>query len=393
MILNHHPSEFFAVGTMAPVNQSDETGRAGLDDIGLRDMISSPMMADQSRDSHGAGSDGLSRWESHNSNRTQFPSVSMQPKHVTEKAVGRMTAGVTGLNLHGRAVLVASDGSPTAQAAARIAGELERERGAVPEILQVFDLRSYPVVPFLVEALGAADQLLGETAHDDQRLEVIAQLAGAAPTASHWPVHIGAGTPAVQIVTLAEKLNAALTLIGLRQHGRLDRITGDETTLHVQRRSSCPVLAVRAGTTGLARRIVAGIDFSRASVAAARAALDVAASDAEVTLVHAHAPNGGRVADDEYAVVEELGIARALEEVRAFLMSELPTASTVKIDTLAESARPSELLLSTAARLNAELIAIASHRHGRVARLVLGSVADELTHACLTSLLLVPPAS
>jgi|GEM_PF-361133 len=317
----------------------------------------------------------------------------MQPKHVTEKAVGRMTAGVTGLNLRGRAVLLASDGSPAAQAAARITSELERVRGALPEILQVFDLRSYPVVPFLVEALGAADQLLGETAHDDQRLEVIAQLAGAAPTASHWPVHIGAGTPAVQIVTLAEKLNAALTLVGLRQHGRLDRITGDETTLHVQRRSSCAVLAVRAGSTGLARRIVAGIDFSRASVAAARAALDVATSDAEVTLVHAHAPTGGHVADDEYAVVEELGIARALEEVRAFLMNELPTASTVTIDTLAESARPSELLLSTAARLDADLIAIASHRHGAVARLMLGSVADELTHACLTSLLLVPPAS
>ena len=316
----------------------------------------------------------------------------MQQRPLTETAAGRMTAGVTGLNLRGRAVLLASDGSAAAQAAARVTAALERERGAVPEIVQVFDLRSYPTVPFLVEALGAADQLLGETAHDDQRLEVIAQLAGAAPEASNWPVHIGAGTPAVQIVTLAEKLNAALTVVGIRQHGRLDRITGDETTLLVQRRSSCAVLAVRADSDGLPRRIVAGIDFSRASVAAARAALDAATSDARLTLVHAQAPDGNSMSDDEHAVVHELGVASALEEIRAFLLNGLPTGSTVTIDTLVESALPSELLLSAAARLDADLIAIASRRHGRVARLMLGSVADDLTHACLTSLLLVPPA-
>ena len=317
----------------------------------------------------------------------------MQQEHAIKQAVARMTGGVAGLNLRGRAVLIASDGSPAAQAAARVTAELERERGAVPEILQVFDLRSYPTVPFLVEALGAADQLLGEAAHDEQRAEVVAQLAGVAPEASHWPVHIGAGTPAGQIVTLAEKLDVALTLVGIRQHGRLDRIAGDETTLLVQRRSSCAVLAVRAESTGLPRRIVAGIDFSKPSVAAARAALDIAKSDAKLTLVHAQTADDGHLSDDEHAVVHDLGVARALEEIRAFLLSGLPAGSTVTIDTLVESARPSELLLSVAARLDADLIAIASRRHGLVARLMLGSVADELTHACLTSLLLVPPAS
>lgn len=317
----------------------------------------------------------------------------MQQKNVTETAVARMTAGVSGLNLRGRAVLLATDGSPAAQAAARVTAELERERGAVPEILHVFDLRSYPTVPFLAEALGAADQLLGETAHDEQRAEIIAQLADVAPEASHWPVHIGAGTPAGQILVLAEKLDVALTLVGIRQHGRLDRITGDETTLQVQRRSSCAVLAVRADSTTLPRRIVAGIDFSRASVAAARAALDIATPDANVTLVHAQTADDRYMSDDENAVVHDLGVARALEEIRSFLLSALPADSSVTVDTLVESARPSELLLGAAARLDADLITIASRRHGRVARLMLGSVADDLTHACLTSLLLVPPAS
>src|SRR6185437_10461031 len=307
----------------------------------------------------------------------------MQAQDLTEAAAGRMSAGVRGLNLRDRAVLLASDGSPAARAAAGIAAALERESGAVPEILQVFDLRSYPVVPFLTEALGAADQLLGETAHDEQRLKVVAQLVDAVPEASRWPVHIGAGTPAVQIVTLAEKLNAAMTLVGLRQHGRLDRIAGDETTLLVQRRSSCSVLAVRADSTGLPRRIVVGIDFSRASVAAARAALDVATMDARVTLVHAQAPDG-YTPDDEQAVVHDLGVASALQEVRAFLLTGLPAASRVTIDTFIERGAPAELLLNTSTRLHADLITVASRRHGRVAQLMLGSVADELTRACLT---------
>lgn len=317
----------------------------------------------------------------------------MQQENGTETAVGRMTGGVTGLNLRGRVVLLASDGSPAAQAGARITATLERERGATPEIVHVFDLRSFPTVPFLEEALGAGDQMLGEAAHGEQRLEVIAQLAGVAPDASRWPVHIGAGTPAVQIVIHAEKLNAALIVVGLRQHGRLDRVVGDETTLQVQRHSTCAVFAARGDSTGLPRRIVAGIDFTRASVAAARAALDTATPDAKVTLVHAQEPDDGSTTNDGHAVVHSLGVARALEEVRNFLVSQLPTGSPVTIDTLAGSGRPSELLLSTAERVNADLIAIASRRHGPVARLMLGSAADELARACVTSLLVVPPAS
>lgn len=316
----------------------------------------------------------------------------MEQEGTIGSAASRMTANVAGLNLRGRTVLVASDGSEAAQKAARIAADLEREHSAVPQIIQVFDLTSYPMPPMLAEAIGVADQLLGERTHGQQRQQVISQLASAVPEAAGWPVHLTAGTPAVQIVSHADRVGAALTVMGLRSHNRLDRIVGDETTLLVQRHSTSPVMAVTGTSRGLPRRIIVGTDFSRASVAAARAALDLAPAGATLTLVHARWPNDLTLGDDEHAVVDELGIASALAHIRSFLLENVEVGRSITIDTIVDSAKPSDLLLKCAESLNGDLIAIASRRYGLVARLMLGSVADELARAARISTLLVPPA-
>ncbi len=317
----------------------------------------------------------------------------MQNAEESGSAAERMTAEVTGLDLRGRTVLIASNGAAAAQAAAHVGAELERDYAAVPAVLHVFDLTAYPVPPLLVEAIGAADQMLGDNVHEEQRLEIASKLTATVPEAAHWPIHIVAGTPAVQIVRYAEQLHAAVTLIGLRAHGRIDRIAGDETTLRVQRHATSPVLAVPEATRGLARRIIVGVDFSRASVAAAHAALDVAAAGATLTLVHVIGPGEPAVADEEQAVVRELGVASALSHIQKFLRHKIGDARGAVIDTHVMSGRPSELLLNFADSENADLIAIASRRHGLVARLMLGSVADELTRAARRALLLVPPAA
>lgn len=302
-----------------------------------------------------------------------------------------MTAGVPDLELAGRPVLVASDGSALAQAAARVAADMQRERATVPTILFVFDLSAYPVPPLLTEAMGAADDLLGAQVHDEQRREIATKLAAVVPESAAWPVHVAAGTPAVQITSLAERMNVALTLIGLCHHPRIDRVIGDETTLRVLRHATTPVLAVVESATALPHRIVVGIDFSRASVGAARAALAIAGSGASVTLVHVEQPGEGDAAEEGARVIHELGVAGALARLREYLISHSPAGRGVTVNTDVVAGRPAQQLLETASAQGADLIAVASRRHGAVERIMLGSVTDELTRAAARSLLVVPP--
>jgi len=306
-----------------------------------------------------------------------------------------MTAGVAGLELTGRTMLVAIDSAALSQTAARIAAALEREHGALPEVLHVFDLTGYPVPPLLVEALGVADRELGEDAHEEQQREIIAHLSTVVPGAARWPIHVIAGTPSVQIVSHAQQTRAALIVMGLRAHGTMERIARDETTLGVLRHSATPVLAVREELTALPRRVISGIDFSRASVAAARAALDIAAAGARLTLVHVEKPSepdADRDWDGE-TVVREMGVSGALAHVQQHLTTNAAAARGVTIDTAVLSGRPSEILLSYAKSEGAELIAIASHRHSQIHRLMLGSAADDLARDAGCSLLVVPPAT
>lgn len=307
-------------------------------------------------------------------------------------SAGEMTAGVGGLELAGRTVLVASDGEALSQTAARIAAALERERGAIPEVLYVFDLTGYPVPPLLVEALGVADRTLGDDAHEEQQREIIAHLSAAVPEAARWPIHVIAGTPSVQIISHAQQMRAAVIVMGLRPHGAMERIARDETTLGVLRHSATPVLAVREATATLPRRVVSGIDFSRASVAAARAALDIVADGARLTLVHVERPSdAGNDADGE-TVVREMGVAGALAHAQKYLTTNAATTRSVTVDTVVLSGHPSEVLLGYAKSEGAELIAIASHRHSQIHRLMLGSAADDLARDASCSLLVVPPA-
>ena len=322
---------------------------------------------------------------------TQISGKIKEPKIASPTAASRMTADVPGLELSGRTVIVASDRSVIAHAVARVAACLERVHGAIPTVLYVFDLSSYPVPPLLVEGLGAADELLGDEAHDEQRRDVTTHLAAVVPEATRWPVHVAAGAPAAQIVSYAERVNAALTVMGLRPHGRIERVIHDETTLRVLRHTVSPVLAVLEGASELPRRIIVGVDFSRASVAAARAALDIAAVGATLTLVHVEWPSDRAQAEEGETLVHEIGVAGALARVREYLSAQTPGARRIVIDSAVVRGSPSQELLAYAAAENADLIAVASRRYGSMKRLMLGSVTDEITRAAAVSLLVVPP--
>ena len=292
-------------------------------------------------------------------------------------------------DLLGRVVLLATDGSPAAAAATRVADALARERGAVVHAISVLDTRPSPIPPPLDLVLAMTDAVSGPALRAQQVESVRATLSANVGTPVDWPVRVMIGTPATAIAQEATRVGAALIVIGLRRHGTLDRVVHDETTLSVIRRAHCPVLGVTAGHDTLPRRALAAVDFGRASVDAARRATGLLGSGDSLLLAFVPPLASDGVSEGE-AMIRELGVAAAfslcerelarngLHLDRAVLYHKLPISVAKLINEYAVEAR-------------ADLIVAGSMRHGRLDRWLLGSVSTDLIRDGRHSLLIVPP--
>jgi nucleotide-binding universal stress UspA family protein len=294
--------------------------------------------------------------------------------------------------LTGRPILLAHDATARALGAARITAALERERGARPVVVHVLDPAAQGVPAPLLGMLTMAEALVSEEVHVERAGALRALVAGAVPEAAAWPVHVRIGSPALQVAAEADRQRAALVVLGMHAHGRAARIFRDETTLHVMRIAPAPVLALVPDAVSLPRRVVVGVDFGHASVEVARAALAVLAPGATVVLAHARIPREFAGEGEEGAgEIEARGIESCFADLRAMLRDE-PAAVGVAVETIVVDERdPAAAMLDIAARGDADLLAVASHRHDALDRWLLGSVTARLARDGSRSLLVVPP--
>jgi nucleotide-binding universal stress UspA family protein len=293
------------------------------------------------------------------------------------------------MDLLGRVVLLATDGSPASVAATRVADALARERGAIVHAISVLDTRPAPIPPPLDLALAIADAATGPAVHARQVEFVRNTLTTTIGKSVEWPVHVMIGTPATAIAQEAKRLHAALVVIGLRRHGAFDRAVHDETTLSVIRRSHCPVFGVVAAQEGLPHRVLAAVDFGRSSIAAARRAAGLLGSGASLLLAYVPPLVSDGMEEGE-SFIRELGVAAAFARCerelsrpglhidRVVLHHKLPTSVA-------------KLVLEYASASRADLVAAGSMRHGRLDRWLLGSVSTELVRDGRRSVLIVPP--
>jgi nucleotide-binding universal stress UspA family protein len=295
------------------------------------------------------------------------------------------------LDLVGRVVLVATDGSPAAASATRVADALAREHGAIVHAISVLDTRPAPLPPPIDLALAMADAATGPAVHAQQVASVRDALSATVGRLVDWPVHVMIGTPATAIAQEARRLHAALIVMGLRRHGVLDRAVHDETTLSVIRRAGCPVLAVIPSLDTLPRRVLAAVDFGRASITAARRAATV--MDAGGTIVLAYVPPLLSDAMEEgETVIRQLGIEAAFDRAEAELAAQGVRVDRVVLHhKLPQSV--AKLVIEHSGAARADLITAGSMRHGRLDRWLLGSVSTELVRDGRRSVLIVPPTS
>ena len=294
-----------------------------------------------------------------------------------------------------RPVLLATDGASAADAAVRFTAALARHRRARPEVLTVLP----PATLSATEVGGLRMAVAHGASEADRRAGWLSDIqrqvgscAGApAARGCPWPVDLAVGRPAATILQEARRRGVGSIVVGLRPHGTLDRLFRDETALLVVRSSAVPVLAITPALTGLPRRVIAAVDFSRASLEAVRAALSVIGEGGTLLLAHAQpeiafAPEKGDGCDDTYAQ----GVAGAFERLREQL--DVPAGVTVESVALCGAAVPE--LLALIDRTGADLVAVGSQsgalERGAPQCTALGSVTRALVRVGRVSLLVAP---
>jgi nucleotide-binding universal stress UspA family protein len=197
------------------------------------------------------------------------------------------------------------------------------------------------------------------------------------------------GDPATNIAQLARRTNATLIVTGLGRHRVVDRLFGDETALRLTRVAGTPVYAVANGPTRAPVRIVVAVDFSETSLRAARLALEVAAPNATVYLVHV-APRDATLNEwSAFGSSYKDDAGDALHKMR----DTLRVPSGIVVQRILLQGDPATELLAFATNVKADLIATGSHGHGFVARMLVGSVTTRILRCATCSVLAVPHAA
>ena len=293
------------------------------------------------------------------------------------------------LDLTGRAVLLATDGSPCAVAAARVAHGLATQYHALVHVVSVVDTRSAPMPPPLDMAVAFGDAIVGTEVHREQERAVRAELSGALGEPIAWPVRIMLGAPSTAIVQEAHHVGAVLIVVGLRRHGRLDRAVHDETTLNIMRTATCPVLGVVAEQSELPQRILAALDFSEGSLVALRAGRSVSAPKATLVLAYVE-PTSSFLTDEGEAMIHQLGVQAGFAKLARDIGDEGLTFDHVVLHH-APPETVGQALLEYADAARCDLITAGSVQHSRIDRWMVGSVSTELVRDGRRSVLIVPP--
>jgi nucleotide-binding universal stress UspA family protein len=296
-------------------------------------------------------------------------------------------------------ILVACHGRGQTDATLRIAGEVARRLGTSVEVAGV--LEPYPTLLLGEEpAIYPPDFEAAQKAALESAIAT--RLRAVGPIAERWPVRIFYGDPAKTIASAARDHDSTMIVVGLGKHDLLDRLPGGERALHVVRGADRPVLAVAAGSVTLPRTAVAGMDFSPASVRAARAALMMLADDGVLVLVHVRplvdlpmlrataelSSRGYEELLERWHARAEMEAGTLFTRLREELRSHLKRGIT--IETQIRSGAILEQLLAAADEKGAHMIAVGTHGPGIFERLFVGSVATEVLRGARRTVLIAP---
>jgi len=182
------------------------------------------------------------------------------------------------------------------------------------------------------------------------------------------------GPPALEIAAAATEMTAELIVLGLGQHGIVERALGNETALQLVQIANVPVLAVPSEMAALPRRVLAATDFAPTSIASIKATTQwLRKGDALHIVYVAGEWHGG------YPLEQRV----SAESLLAALAQRIELPAGVALELSVVEGEPSKRILQLATTTLADMIVLGSHGYGFWKRLTLGSVASKiirLTH-------------
>ena len=286
-------------------------------------------------------------------------------------------------------VLLATDGSPDAERAARAAADLSRRTGAELHVVHAW---THHVQAFGYPTLAWTDySYLFER---EARKVLAAQVDGieAAGVAVAEP-HLLQGPPVDAVLDLCEELQPGLLVMGSRGLGPVGRLVLGSVTEGVAHHARVPVLVVR-GEAWPPGRVVVGDDGSEAARRAAEVGLGVGRLfGAKGLVVRAYRnppqPIGGWSAEDRLRLD---GIRAEVEAGLGKRASSLAEAVGVRPEIRAADGDATLALLVAAEDGDGRrtMICVGSRGLGVVGRIRLGSVSTNVLRAAAGPILVCP---
>jgi nucleotide-binding universal stress UspA family protein len=303
-----------------------------------------------------------------------------------------------------RNILVPLDGSPFGEHALPKAIALAASSGAVLHVVHVHDS---PTLPFTLEGYSLFDSGWTERSRAASRgyLEGIAA-NHAMPAGVTTCVRLLEAPVVESLVEYAEGHDIDLIVMTTHGRGGLSRAWLGSVADELIREVGVPVLLLRptrepAGTGAAVEAPIAEVllplDGSPLAAAALTPAVDMALlTGARLTLLHVVPPMF--MAGPPYSPVAASFDADAyrLERARAEryltdMAAKVPASVGEVRSLLVTHAQPAIAIGETATELGVDLIVLATHGRGGVARWALGSVADKLVRSGTSAVLVIRP--
>jgi len=266
-------------------------------------------------------------------------------------------------------ILVATDGSSFSADAVKIAIAMCVKSGA--------HLYPFNMVLTNPEYEALAPELV-EKASEDVRtyLESVVAEAARHGVGSTMLMRLG-DRPDVEIVTVAEDINADLIVMGQQGRRGLARMMVGDATLRVIGSGPCSVLSVPVGAGMWQNRILLGTDGSRFADAAAVSAAKIAhCCEAPITVVSALVPSHSEARRDE-----------GREAVKRTTMQLRQDGLDVDGATLPGEA--DDVMIKLAEEKRADLIVVGTHGRTGFGKVLLGSVSERIIGKAKCAVLVV----
>lgn len=273
-------------------------------------------------------------------------------------------------------ILLITDLSPRCDRAMDRAAALAQSLGTSLMALHVMD------TPWLSKLAQPAWRSLQQDQLEQANKRLRADLANAPVNIT---VLVETGNPIEVIEQIAKQEQCSLIVSGTAREETLGRLVLGNTVERLARRTTTPLLVVRARPFAPYRKIVVAIDFSDGSRQALMAAHTLCA-DAQLTLYHAFDQVAGIYQLDQPTVTEE--IAALIKKAKTFVQSTPGLDRELPI--VVEHGSAQDTLPAYVRANDVELLVMGTHGETGVVRTAMGSVAEKLLTRAQCDVLIVP---